>query len=215
MKRLLPAAILAMAPVAALAVPDVSIELNVARMFRADGVTPLPTNSLMTLLADVDGDGFGDLTSGKLLPDLDDRIIATFGSNGGNPIPLVDPGTPGAHTNDIIVFDETGLVTKPILLVWYDTPFDPAKPFANVGGGIAFGTYRTDEIINGSNFAWVVPGPGSAGSLNVLLPEFFPGSLLSAADLTASQSTVPEPATLAMLVVAATCLLPNRRRRAL
>lgn len=207
MRKVLPIlAVIGLAPLPALAVPDVTIELGVGPLLRADGVTPLPQNSLMVLLADADGDGFGDPALGLLKADPGDVIIRTFGTNNG--------GGPGTYASSPIIFDETGLVNAPLLLAFYDKPFNAGDPLANPGPGVFFNTFRTDQVLNFSDSGWIVPGPGSFITLNFLGAIFDSNSPHTSAAFTTSQTTVPEPATAALLAAAVSGLVIRRRRRA-
>lgn len=215
MKKLIPLALATLCPATAMAIPDVSVSLNVIGLVKKDGVTPLPMNSLLVLMADVDGDGFGDLTQGKLLSDPDDRIILTFGTNDGNPIPNVQPAVPGSYLNNPpIVFNESGLEGKNFQLVWYDKLFNPSNPLANPGFGVDFGVFRHNGFVGSSDLDWVID-TGETGSIFLFLPVNDPLSNLTVADLTASQSTItiPEPATTALLFFASAGLLSARFRR--
>lgn len=221
MKKLIPLALATLCPATAMAIPDVSLSLNVIGLVKKDGVTPLPINSLLVLMADVDNDGFGDLTQGNLLSDPDDRIILTFGTNDGNPIPNVQPAVPGSYFNNPpIVFNESGLEGKNFQLVWYDKLFDPSNPLANPGFGVDFGVFRSNGLVGSSDSDWVIDA-GETGSIILALPDFRPDGLndplsnLTAANLTASQSTIiiPEPATAALLFFASAGLMSARLRR--
>ena len=143
---------------------SVSINLFAGNLYKADGTTPLPLNSTVVLLADADGDGFGDLTTANANFTVDagdvvlDHVLATNDALGD--------GTGSLLTQVTISSVPGSLVGKQMLLVWYDKLFDAAA--TGPGAGVQFRTFRTDAVIDSSDIAWVFPADGSTVSLNFL-----------------------------------------------
>ena len=210
-KTLLVAAVVALTSV--LASAGVTLNMATGYMYKDNGSNLLDTSDsaatggTMVLIADTDGDGFGDLTqaTASWVGDPDDVAVGRWEANG---FYLGGAG----NSFDAVPFDLAGGVTAgdDLLLVWYDTPYSAGA----VGPGdlVNFGTFRSDSILSGSDIAWVVPADGSTFSLNFATVSAGGESLDSAGY--ATQTTVPEPVSMSLLAIGGGLLLRRRRRTA-
>ncbi len=188
------AALLAVTPVVAQA--SVTINMANAYWYTHDGVTSqLPTGSTITLIADADGDGFGDLTQATdtWLGDADDVLMARWGSNG-----WVVWGEDG-NSWDSHQVPFAGLAAgDPILMVWYELPYDGGA--TGPGEGVYFGSYGD----------WLVPADGATVQYN--FQTVAAGGQIPDCEGVADQMTVPEPASLALMLLGGGLLAARRRR---
>ena len=140
---------------------SVTLNFTAASFSKADGTTPLPLGSTFALIADRDRDGFGDLTQAttSFLADADDLVMAIGATDdiGGD--------VPGSIQQAIQLNLAGTLDTgDPLLLVWYDLPFNSSLPSQGPGNGVRFGTYRNAVEVDGS-IAWVLPSDGATVDL--------------------------------------------------
>ena len=216
MKKLLSLAVLGLCSTQVHAVTQPTITIGASTLFRADGTTPLLVNSLLVLLADTQGDGFGDLRNGnpgQFSPDADDVVIAKFATN--------DAVGPGTVIDSLLPSYDDSFVGKKLMLAWYDQLFDASLMGPNYG--VAFNTFRTDVEENGSitpnGLGWVVPpnGTWSFNFVTVIPPEiavFFDNPYPANAGF-ASQAvnSIPEPASALMLALGLGSLMMTRSRK--
>ena len=201
MKKLALLALVALAPTAAQAAVVLNMAIGV--LYKADGVTPLDANSTLVLLCDADNDGFGDLA----------QATDSWTADAGDIVAAIVPtdnllGVDGSAYLALTV-DVAGVTAgKPLMLAWYDLPFDASA--SGPGQGIAFGAYRTDDVVNYSEIAWFVPADGATSALNFTTVNGY-GELAESVGV-ANMVTVPEPVTMSLLAVGG--LLLARRRRA-
>jgi hypothetical protein len=196
--------ILTLAAIALLpALASASVTLNLSAGALTDSKHAPLIDGTLTLLADADGDGFGDLAAStqSWLVDEDDVLLLRSGLNDWL-------GVEGSHIA-ALQFDLTDGLNPgdSLMLVWYDLPYSDSA--MGPGEGVAFGTYPSDEVLDGSTSAWEIPADGSTIALNFLTPDAGGESPASAA--AASQMTVPEPAAMAVLGLGG--LFVARRRR--
>lgn len=200
-------AAMAFSPV--LAEASVTLNMFFGNLYRADGVTPLPTGSIITLVADAGNDGFGDLTqaTSSFGGDSNDVVLATFASN--------DFGGPGT-VFDALQLDQPSLVGRKIQLAWYDTLLTPGTQ-QGPGHDVDFGTFRTDiPNLDGTNGTWVYPSDGFTISLNFLTATqggSNPESAGRAQLRTAAGPIIPEPSSALLLAIGGGLLLTGRRNR--
>lgn len=184
----------------------------------ADTSNRLPAGLTVLLVCDTENNGLNmsitDPTSSWVADPTKDMILDKW--YGGS--------TAGRFSAHSVQFNLGGGVDvgDDLFLIWFDTRNATAYAGNGPGHDVAFGTYRATSTssMNGSDTTWDVPQGGFAGTLNM-----FTVSRATALGMTdgleesvgvASQKTasaVPEPASLAMLMVGGS-LLALRRRRA-
>ncbi len=195
--------------VAAAAQADtVTLNIGAGVLYQDDGATPLPADSTLVIIADADEDGFGAFDQPDAWSDdPGDVVAAHFGLN-----QAAGAGTAMAGLAGITLATEPdGLTTgDPLMLLWYRTPFDASDTGA--GENVDFGTFRTDDAIDGSNTGWEVPSGGAAITLNFLTAALGGSNPESAG--VADQTTVPEPATMLLLALGGGAAIVRRRRSA-
>jgi hypothetical protein len=211
MKRIGILAVLAAAALApGLANAD-QITLNLTAGYPHDGSGHLlPIGSTLVLLVDADNNGFGDLTKsgGAWKAGLGDVVLGVFPLNGG---------PDGVGTGDwAFQLDTTSSlyqVGDPMLLAWYNTPFDAgADGPCDTLSKVQFGTYRDDipADLDNAVAGWTIPTKGGTFSLSALTedaggPAGFHG--------TASQEVTPEPVSMLSMLVIGGVVVARRRRK--
>ncbi|MHB1156159.1 MAG: PEP-CTERM sorting domain-containing protein [Phycisphaerales bacterium] len=168
--------------------------------------TPVPLGSMMLVLLDPGADGFGDLTDPTSFTGNGASIeLGRFATND-----VAGLGTIG----DQVLFDWTAQINgKPLAFVWYDMPYSALA--TGPGAGVDGGFYRTDIVddATGSNISFHVPADGSTVALNAFTPEFGGSADLQAgAGHTNGFTTVPEPASMALLALGGLAVLARRRQ---
>ena len=181
---------------------SVTINLSAGELFQSDGTTPIPTGSLLQLVASTTDNVFTSpsptsFTGGS----ADDQVVATFDSND-----FLGPGS----TISAISFSLGGNLNAgdELLLRWW-----PSLTIASStpGSGTPFGQFRTDAVENGSDTGWFVPADGSTIALN-FLDTAGGGSEPNSAGTASFTTAVPEPSTLAVLLIGGILLAPRIRR---
>ena len=201
MKKILFFVLIALCPNAAQAI-NVTMNIFAARLYNQNG-SPLPENSAVTLLVDVDRDGFGDLTQAlnTFKGDADDILVggssrpSSFDSNGGDPFAFV------VDSYNVSLPDAAE--GAPMMLVWYNRPWLPIQN--GPGRGVFFGTF-TDP-------SWVVGGDGSTLPYEFLTVATGLGSFPESRAFATQVTTVPEPSS-ALVALSVGGFLAARRRRA-
>jgi hypothetical protein len=135
---------------------SVTINLFAGELFQSDGVTPIPLNSLIQLVASTTDSTFSlpsttSFTGGS----ADDLVIASFGSNNAS----------GSGTvQQPVVYNYSGNFNAgdPLILRWWPS----LTTGATSPGSTTFGQFRTDSVENSSDIAWFAPADGSTEALN-------------------------------------------------
>jgi hypothetical protein len=204
MKLLLALTALMLSSISAFA--TITINLGAAELFQSDGTTPIPSGSLLQLVASTTDSVFttpspSSFTGGS----ADDVVVSSFGSNNN--------AGPGSFAGPI-VFTLSGNLTAgdPLMLRWWPTLTTGSS---SPGFSTPFGQFRTDAVENSSDTGWFVPADGSTISLNFLDIAgggTEPNSAGAASFMTAA--AIPEPSTLACLMLGGGALFLAVRRRA-
>ncbi|MFA7236002.1 MAG: PEP-CTERM sorting domain-containing protein [Phycisphaeraceae bacterium] len=187
---------------------SVTINFVAAGLSNAAG-NPLPEGSMFVVLLDPTGNGFGDLTDPTSFTGNGEAIeLGRFATND------TEVGVPGAIIG-AVQFDWTSQINgKPLMYVWYDMPFSPLA--TGPGGGVDGGFYRTDAVVAeiGSNIGFNVPPDGWTVALNAYTPEYGGPADLQAGDghTNGFTTTVPEPASMALLALGGLAVLARRRK---
>jgi hypothetical protein len=200
-KMLIALAVMAISP--ALAQADVTLNMSLGQFLGFDGSTPLSPNSTLAIFADTGSNGFGDFTlaSDSWAVDPDDVLLALFPTND-----FLGAGT----SFDPVVFGFDGLTAgDELLLAWYDLDFSAS--LTGPGNGTYFGTFRTDDAIDGSDIGWVVPNDGATVNLN-FVTDALGGSNSAQAGIAQFQTQViPEPISVVLGVIGGGAMIARRR----
>lgn len=169
-----------------------------AGYFYADsaGTTLLPTNSLVAFIADVEGDGFGDLS--KLGTDGftvdDDDVLLGIGSSG--------EVAAGFVSNTIVWPNiDSSIEGKSFAMLFFAAPY--SADATGAAEGTAYGVFIPELVVPND-------GVNAAFSNEHWLSQSLGGNYEDSMFL-ASNVTVPEPTTMALLGLGG--LLAVRRRR--
>jgi hypothetical protein len=191
----------------------VTINLTAAYIQESDG-SPLAAGSTLMLVASTLDADFGNLESLNLADpnafanETDDIVLARWG---------LDAVAGDGSTLHPINFDLGGDLSggDPLLFVWYSGLQESGAPAAP-GEGRWFGTYRTNDVVDGSSSGWFVPGDnGATIDLNFLTVSGG-GSIPDIAGLADQQTMmpIPEPSTYGMFLIGGLALLGFLRKRA-
>lgn len=195
----------------------ITMDVQFASIYQADGVTGIGEGKVGLLVADEGGvpglvnAGGTTLSVGSYLGgNSDDRIIAitTSVANVG--------GTGFSGFQDLfasINYDGDFGAGDKLYLLWFPT-ITAIDSF--IDGAVSYGVYRSDAVnlASGSDIAFVAPADGSTSNLFAFDSSIVSGSGVSKGDFTAKYLTnpVPEPAVLALLGLAGFAWLFRRGR---
>jgi len=188
----------------------VTINLFAGQFYNADGTSPVPDGSLVLLISDTTGNGFGGLTPGSLstgsfIDGFDDLILARA------TVSLTELGN--ASVQDAMLSDTEFYgnwnAGDALALVWFSS-LDASASTLSAGTEYGFFTTTTPQDESGS---WVTPADGSTIDLKFLNsvaggtydPSLFRTNLVVGA--------VPEPSAYAIMAGALTLVWTLVRRR--
>ena len=189
---------------------SVTINLGMGDIYNNSAATTPATSGILNIFAKTSGTWGTDLSAiAASFANLTDSFTPSGSVLLGNL--TISSGLAGPSP---VVFNLTGGVSvgQELLAVVYPT-ISSSSTMPGVGT-LGF-VYRTSQILNFSDIAWVVPADGATFSLNALTAG--QGGTLSNIDLSPGSSggftTVPEPSTYALLAVGAVGLFLSFRRR--
>ncbi len=161
------------------------------------GGTPLSANSLIVFVADVAGDGFGDLQNNPLGTDGftldDDDVVLGIGTSGPT-----EGFVAGTYTWEDVTADSAEVGAQ-FAMLWFETPY--VEGTTSVEEGVNYGVYETGVSIQGNETAKAFSWLGTSFSGN--LPD---------STFLAVNTTVPEPASMLILALGGGAALLRRRR---
>ena len=179
----------------------ITINLGADKLFQSNGTTPIPTGSLLQLVVSTTDNVFTAPTANSFVGNsADDIVLASFASQSN--------GTFGGP----IVFSLSGNLNAgdQIMLRWFPTL---TLASSSPGAGTSFGQFRTNNIENFSDIAWVVPADGSTVSLNFLDIAGGGSEPNSAGTASLLTAAIPEPSSVALAIFGGTSLILAVRRR--
>jgi hypothetical protein len=192
---------------------SVTINLGMAEVFAdASATTPISSGGLVNLFAKTTGTWGTNLSS--IASDFS-NLTSSFTPAGATLIGSYSSGV-GAFGPEAVSFDLTGGLAQnqELLAVVYPTLTTSSS---TPGIGTVGFVYRTAEVLNFSDIAWVIPADGSTVALNALTTGS--GGTLANTDLSPGGAggftTVPEPSTYALLALGGLALFFVARRRKL
>lgn len=173
----------------------------------ADGTTPISNDFVWYFVADVDGDGFDSTpTPGDFLGGSDDDIIVLEGLHLS--MNLGGSGSIG----EILSFDAAappaGVTpgTTEIQIVWFSTIDSTADTPA---AGDFYGTYRTDDVLDGSTRDFTFP-EDNIETLSMVTQNM--GGSIPNDTLSANQIVIPEPSATLLAGLGFFAFFMRRRR---
>ncbi len=184
---------------------DVALNTAFGQLKKNNG-SPLSFGSAFTLIADVNRNGFGDLTqaTNSWLADPGDKLLGVFSTND-----FLGEGS----SFDAITYSSLGMaVGDPLLLVWYDTAL--VSGATGPGEGVWFGTYRNDNPESGANIGFLNPADGSTVAMNFVteaLGGTTPDSFGLATLRTIGTQEVPEPVSTVLALIGGGAMALRRR----
>lgn len=193
----------------------VTMNVEFAAIYQADGVTGLGEGKIGLLVAD-EGAVPGLVNAGGTTLSLgsylgggsDDRIIGITTS-------VADVGGTGfSGFQDLfasITYDGNFGAGDKLYLLWFPTISSIGSV---LGGDVSYGVYRSDAVnlASGSDIAFIAPPDGSTNNLFAFASSIVAGSGVTKSDFTAKFTTVavPEPGAAALLLFAATGIFFSR-----
>jgi hypothetical protein len=189
----------------ALAQADVALNVTAGILYSENVPNLLPQNSTVVLIADVGGNGLGNLADPTSFQgDADNVIIGRTGSDdvlagGSLQQPFVFIGNPAAP-----------LVGSDLYLVWYKTPYNMSA--TGPGANVPYGVYTDPVGIDGSA-PWVFPADGATIALNFFTESVGGSNPETRAVTNLTTNGIPEPASLLTLLLAGGLLSTRTRQK--
>ena len=168
------------------------------------GGTPLPTGTLVILVADTQNNGFGTLSTGSLtvgsLLNGDDQVLFRATINISDPQGSVQAALEGG------TFSGNWNTGDALALIWLPGLTSDSNTFSN---GQSYGLFTTTTPATGDN--WVTPS--SSSTINLSFLTIAAGGSYANSLGNASLTAIPEPSTYAALAGAAMLGFAAWRRR--
>ena len=182
----------------------VTINLGAGKLFESDGTTPVPNGALIQLIVST-GDAIftaptpTSFTGGS----SDDVVVASFMMNSFG-------GGPGIFTQ-VVNFAYSGSLApgEQMMLRWW--PLISGTSATSPGTGASYGQFRTDNVENSSNIAWITPSDGSNVNLFFLTGTI--GGVEPNSAGVANLTVVPEPSPFACVGAGLAALVVWQRVR--
>ena len=202
MKKTIIMSVLVLLLGAPMAHADVALSTFIGQLLQQDGLTPYDVNSTLAIIADANRSGFNAdefKAPDMWTTDTEDIVLGVFATNDFL-------GLPGTTQTDL-TYSSAGLeIGDPLTLAFYNTPYNPGATGA--GGGVWFGTYRTDDPGLG-DIGWLNPADGSTVSLT-FLTQSVGGNVPDIAGV-ANMQTAPEPVSAVLGILGGGAMVLRRR----
>jgi hypothetical protein len=186
----------------------VTINVTAGDLHTSGGSSIIPAGALAILVADTSGlglaGGVNNLAAGSSLTNGGDLTIQGGGT--GDQIIMEWNSSASSATAGLLADSITGLtITAPlatgqnVYVMWFPTL---TLASTTIGAGVSYGGYggtAATLIADAGSDPWTLPSNGASVNINALTPS--EGGLTPVAALSANFATVPEPSSIALVVI--------------
>ena len=195
----------------------ITINLQGGALYQQDG-SDLPIGSTTALLADNDGDGFGDVNFDEalvntlepagttLLMSQGTNNVLTTGGFTGDPVPSISREKSAIPSDNLVDGNQ-------LAFLWFDKAYDANQVANGVGYSVDYGI-TTQGVNSVGTSIFTVPSDGAAVDRWFLVePAGQADFSASAGEANQTTAPIPEPSMLALLGLGGVAMLGGRRRR--